>query len=67
MLFELDSKLTTGSRQEFIIIHYKMINLDRITNKNNKEHNEKWPYIADHPCRILIIDGSGSEKNKLIA
>ena len=24
-----------------------MINLDSITNENNKEHNEKWPYIPD--------------------
>ena len=39
-----------------------MINLDSITNKNNKKHNEKWPYIPDHPYRILIISGSGSEK-----
>ena len=29
--------------------------LDSITNENNKKHNEKWPYIPDHPCRILII------------
>ena len=39
-----------------------MINLDSITNENNKEHNEKWPYIPDHPYRILITDGSGSEQ-----
>ena len=23
-------------------------------------HNPNWPYIPDHPYRILIIDGSGS-------
>ena len=39
-----------------------MINLDSITNKNNKERNEKWPFIPDHPYRILIIGGSGSGK-----
>ena len=39
-----------------------MINLDSITNENNKEHNEKWPSIPDHPYRILIIGGSGSSK-----
>ena len=39
-----------------------MINLDSITNENNKEHNEKWPFIPDHPYRILIIGGSGSGK-----
>ena len=39
-----------------------MINLDSITNKNNKEHNKKWSYIPNHPYRILIISGSGSGK-----
>ena len=43
-----------------------MINLDNITNKNNKEHNEKWPYIPDHPHRILIIGGSGSGKTNTL-
>ena len=37
-----------------------MINLDNIRNENNKEHNKKWPYVADHPYKILIIIGSGS-------
>ena len=39
-----------------------MINLDSITNENNKKQNEKWPYIAGHPYTILIIGGSGSGK-----
>ena len=39
-----------------------MINLDSITNKNSKKSNEKWPYIPDHPHRILIIGGSWSGK-----
>ena len=43
-----------------------MINLDSITNENNKEHNEKWPYIPDHPYRILIIGGSRSRKTKAL-
>ena len=43
-----------------------MINLDSITNKNNKEHNEKWPYIPDHPHRILKIGRSGSGKTKTL-
>ena len=35
--------------------------------ENNKEHNEKWPCIPDHPYRILIIRGSGSGKtNELL-
>ena len=44
-----------------------MINLDSITNENNKKHNEKWPHIPVHPYRILIIGDSGSGKaNALI-
>ena len=35
-----------------------MFNLD-ITNENNKQHMEKWPFIPDYPYRILIIGGSG--------
>ena len=43
-----------------------MINLDNVTSENNKEHNEKWPYIPDHPNRILIIGGSGSGKTNTL-
>ena len=39
-----------------------MFNLGSITNKNNKDHNKKWPYIPDHPYRTLMIGGSGSGK-----
>ena len=41
-----------------------MFNLDNITNENKKEHNEKWPYIPDHPYKILIIGGSRSGETK---
>ena len=43
-----------------------MINLDNIINENNKNHNKKWPYIPDHPYRILIIGGSGSGKTNAL-
>ena len=43
-----------------------MINLGSITNENNKKHNEIWPYIPDHPYRILIISGSGSAKTNTL-
>ena len=43
-----------------------MINLDNIINDNNEEHNKKWPYIPDHPYRILIIGGSGSGKTNIL-
>ena len=43
-----------------------MNNLDSTTNENNRENNEKWPYIPDHPYRILIIGGSGSGKTNTL-
>ena len=29
-------------------------------------HNPNWPYIPDHPYRILIISGSGSGKTDVL-
>ena len=43
-----------------------MIHSDSITNENNNTHNEKWPYIPDHPYIILIIGGSGSGKTNAL-
>ena len=43
-----------------------MINFDDYTNENKTEHNSKWPYIPDHPYRILIIGGSGSGKTNAL-
>ena len=43
-----------------------MINFDNYTNENKSEHNLKWPYIPDHPYRILIIGGSGSGKTNAL-
>ena len=43
-----------------------MINLDSITNENNKEHNEKWLFIPDHLYRILIIGGLESGKTNTL-
>ena len=40
-----------------------MINFDDYVNENRTEHNKNWPYIPDHPYRILMIGSSGS-KNK---
>ena len=47
-------------------IHYKVINLDSITNENNKKQNGKWPYIPDHPYKIVIIGGFGSGKTNAL-
>ena len=43
-----------------------MINLDSIINENHKELNEKWPYIPNHPYRILITGGSGLGKTNVL-
>ena len=43
-----------------------MINLDSIRSENNRIHNEKWPYIPDHPHRILIIRWSGLGKTNTL-
>ena len=45
---------------------YKMINFDNYTNENKIEHNLKWPYIPDHPYRMLIEGGSGSGKTNAL-
>ena len=45
---------------------YEIINFDEYTNENKIEHNSKWPYIPDHPYRILIIGGSGSGKTNAL-
>ena len=43
-----------------------MINLDNITNENTKKHNEKWPYMPDHPYRILIFVALDQEKKNYL-
>ena len=43
-----------------------MINFDEYTNENKLKHNPNWPYIPDHPYRILIIGGSGSGKTNVL-
>ena len=39
-----------------------MINFDNYVSENKTEHNKNWPYIPDHPYRILLIGGSRSGK-----
>ena len=43
---------------------HKMINVDDATEKKTKtkEHHPNWPQIPDHPCRLIIIGGSGFGK-----
>ena len=43
-----------------------MFNLNYIINGNNEDHNKKWPYVLDHPYRMLIIGGSRSGKTSAL-
>ena len=43
-----------------------MINFDDYTNENKTKHNPKWPYIPDHPYKILIIGVSESGKTNVL-
>ena len=43
-----------------------MINFDEYTNENKRKHNLNWPYVPDHPYRILIIGYSGSGKTNAL-
>ena len=43
-----------------------MINFDDYVNETKTVHNKNWPYIPDHPFRILIIGGLGSEKTNAL-
>ena len=43
-----------------------MINFDECTNENKINHNPNWPYIPDHPYRILIVGGSESGKTNTL-
>ena len=33
-----------------------MINFDDYANENRTEYNKNWPYIPDHPHRILHVE-----------
>ena len=41
-----------------------MINFYDYANENKLKHSSKWPYISDHPYRI--IGGSGSRKTNAL-
>ena len=43
-----------------------MINFDEYTNENEIEHNSMWPYIPNHPYRILTVGCSGSGKTNAL-
>ena len=43
-----------------------MININDYTNENKTGHNSNWPYIPDHPYRILIAGSSRSGKTNAL-
>ena len=43
-----------------------MINFDEYANENKKEHSFNWPYIPDHPYKVLIIGSSGTGKTNAL-
>ena len=43
-----------------------MFSFDNITNEYNNKHNKKWPFIPDHPYKMLITGGSGSGKTNAL-
>ena len=43
-----------------------MVIFDEYVDEIKTVHNKNWPYIPDHPYRILIIGGSGSGKTKVL-
>ena len=43
-----------------------MTNFDDYTNENKAQHNLTWPYISDHPYKILLIGTSGSGKTNVL-
>ena len=43
-----------------------MTNFGDYTNENKINHNPNWPYIPDHPYRILLIGVSGSGKTNTL-
>ena len=43
-----------------------MFNFDYIIKKDIKEHNPNWLEIPDHPYKMLIVGGFGSEKTNAL-
>ena len=61
----MEQMLLKNAKSEMLSKTY-MINFDNCANENKTEHNSNWPYIPDHPYRILIIGGSGSGKTNAL-
>ena len=48
-----------------VLSNYKWLTL-RIMQMNKTGQNSKWPYIPDHPNKILIIGASESGKTNVL-
>ena len=59
-------KIETYSLKNYNKINIKMINFDNHVKENKTKHNKNWPYLPDHPYRVLIIGGSRSGKTNLL-
>ena len=55
-----------ANSKRLILWNITMINFGDYVNENKTEYNENWPYIPDHPYRMLIIGGSGFGKTNLL-
>ena len=54
-------------QQEQFFYQIKIITMMKNFNQSVEiNHNLNWPYIPDHPYRILIIGGSGSDKTNVL-
>ena len=49
-----------------IATYKKKINFDNYVNEKKTKHYKNWPYVPDHPHRILAIGGSGSGTTNLL-
>ena len=43
-----------------------MMKFDDVRGESTITHKLNWPYILDHPYKILIIGDSGSEKTNTL-
>ena len=46
--------------------HDKFYIIKKFNESDEKNHNPNCPYMPDHPYRIVIIGGSGSDKTNVL-